>query len=486
MKINEWSKTLSRMKQNLSWMLAAFAALIIASACQVSPQAPVDSSHKEQSGQITENALSGLKMQTFQSGSVVGNQIYERFKLVNTGTTAVTLSGVKIRYYFMYQGSPSYGFACDYTPVGSGNVTGTFIALNPAKAGADAYHEISFTSGAGSIAAGASMEIQCRIWKTDWSNLDNAKNYSYNPSTSSVDFNKVTVYLSGVLEWGLEPGGAAASVSSAVVSSFHSSAPQSASKSSSQSTSKSSAVSSTPVQTGSMKIIWPAYWYPGDAKWATLTAKAKDMPGRIWAIINPNNGPGTAKDQNYVNQINTFRAAGGKIIGYVSTYYGDNVNPNPAGSVRTVAAVNQDINRWYDLYAIDGIFFDEQATQWDSDYATYCTTVRSRNAGALCVGNAGTDYGLAAQYYDWMNLVVLWENNYSGFNSYWPAAWIQSKGGERNAALLCNLGSFDSSLIDHAKAAGINYICEFNGGTWDWGTTFPAYFNQFADYVKGK
>ena len=233
----------------------------------------------------------------------------------------------------------------------------------------------------------------------------------------------------------------------------------------------------TPSQGISMKILWPAYWYPGNANWNTLQSAAITLgAGRVWAIANPNSGPGASQDINYVNQINAFRTAGGRILGYVSTSYGN----------RASADVINDINNWYNWYTIDGIFFDEQPGLWNSLYSTYCSTARGRSATALCVGNPGTDYQLSETYYNWMNVVVIWENAVTGFNTYTPPSWAPGHTNSYNgsAALLCNAPSFDSTYVDHAKAIGINYLCIFNLGTWDWGNNLPSYFSQFVNYIK--
>ena len=37
------------------------------------------------------------------------------------------------------------------------------------------------------------------------------------------------------------------------------------------------------------------------------------------AILNPASGPGTVADPNYVTATNNLRAAGGGVVGYVST-----------------------------------------------------------------------------------------------------------------------------------------------------------------------
>jgi hypothetical protein len=141
-----------------------------------------------------------------QNTSAIANQIYPNVKLANTGSTAIALPTVKIRYYYTIDGDKSQNFYCDYSPVGSSNITGTFVTMSTAKTGADTYVEIGFTSGAGTLAAGESIVIQTRIAKTDWSNYTQTDDYSFNPSaTSYMDWTKVTGYVSGALVWGVEP-----------------------------------------------------------------------------------------------------------------------------------------------------------------------------------------------------------------------------------------------------------------------------------------
>lgn len=172
---------------------------------------------------INSSSPGALKVQNYQNGPAVQNQVYLRLKLFNTGNSPISLSTIKVRYYFSYQGSTSYHFSCDYSPVGSVNVTGTFGTLP--------YLETGFTSAAGSLAPGASIEIQSRIWKSDWSNIDNSLNYSYNPTTAYADNSKLTAYVSGLLSWGIEPGSSSSSSSSlsSAVSSSSSSSSSSAS-----------------------------------------------------------------------------------------------------------------------------------------------------------------------------------------------------------------------------------------------------------------
>ncbi|WP_407644683.1 X2-like carbohydrate binding domain-containing protein [Cohnella cholangitidis] len=134
------------------------------------------------------------------------NTINPRFKLVNTGTSAVALSNVKIRYYYTIDGEKAQSFFCDWSQVGSGNVTGTFVKLATAKTGADYYVEIGFASGAGSLAAGQSIDIQTRFAKNDWTNYTQTGDYSFDATdTNYVDWSKTPAYVSGTLQWGIEP-----------------------------------------------------------------------------------------------------------------------------------------------------------------------------------------------------------------------------------------------------------------------------------------
>jgi hypothetical protein len=63
---------------------------------------------------------------------------------------------------------------------------------------------VGFTGG--SLAAGASTgDAHLRFNKTDWSNVNEADDYSYRTNRSYKDAPKVTVYQGGVLIWGTEP-----------------------------------------------------------------------------------------------------------------------------------------------------------------------------------------------------------------------------------------------------------------------------------------
>lgn len=149
-----------------------------------------------------------LKVQYRTNDNNAGdNQFRPQFRIVNTGEEAVSLSDLTLRYYYTIDGDKPQQFHCDYAFVGSGNVNGRFVKLADAINGSDYYLEISFASGAGSLAPGAdSGEIQTRANKTDWSNYNESDDYSYGGTQQAfADWDKVTLYQNGTLIWGVEP-----------------------------------------------------------------------------------------------------------------------------------------------------------------------------------------------------------------------------------------------------------------------------------------
>ncbi len=155
----------------------------------------------------TSVAAGSIRVQMFNANtSAQTNGIMPRFKLYNTGTADINLSDVKLRYYYTIDGEQAQNFWCDWSSAGSANVTGSFVRMDNPAAGADYYLEIGFTSGAGTLAAGQSVEVQGRFSKTDWSSYTQTGDYSFSPSSSNyADWSYATGYLSGVLAWGTEP-----------------------------------------------------------------------------------------------------------------------------------------------------------------------------------------------------------------------------------------------------------------------------------------
>jgi len=128
------------------------------------------------------------------------------FKLYNNGTTPLPLSEMTLRYYYTIDTAQAQTAFIDYAAVGNTNVSLAFVAVSPAKTNADFYVQVSFAAAAGSLAAGANTSnIQARWNKNDFSNYNEANDYSYTNSLTFMTVTKVTAYRLGVLVYGTEP-----------------------------------------------------------------------------------------------------------------------------------------------------------------------------------------------------------------------------------------------------------------------------------------
>ena len=140
--------------------------------------------------------------------SPTDNQIKPGLSLVNAGTTAVSLSTVKIRYYFTKEPPvTTFNTWCDHAAViGCSTVTHQVVALATPVTGATHYLEVGFTPTAGSLAAGASLtDLQMRFNVTTWEAFNEVNDYSYGTNTAFADAPRVTVFVSGQLVWGTPP-----------------------------------------------------------------------------------------------------------------------------------------------------------------------------------------------------------------------------------------------------------------------------------------
>lgn len=140
--------------------------------------------------------------------NVGDNHIKAHFRIVNRGSEAVPLSELTLRYWYTIDGDKTQQFYCDWAQIGAANLSGSLVKMAEAKPGADYYLEVTFTPGAGSIAAGSnSGEIQTRFNKTDWTNYSESDDYSFDGTKKSfADWDHVTLYRNGTLVWGTEPG----------------------------------------------------------------------------------------------------------------------------------------------------------------------------------------------------------------------------------------------------------------------------------------
>jgi len=129
--------------------------------------------------------------------------------------------------------------------------------------------------------------------------------------------------------------------------------------------------------------IIPLYTYPTDPTWTTIiNVKGVHPKVPMVAIANPNSGPGSFQDINFVNGINKLRVHGISVIGYIATDYG--CVPLPL--------IERQINLYRSWYNVGGILFDEMSnvTGYENYYRTLSNYAKSLGL-TFAVGNPGTD-----------------------------------------------------------------------------------------------
>ncbi|MFC8130759.1 cellulose binding domain-containing protein [Streptomyces sp. NPDC057302] len=181
---------------------AAAAAATLALSCTALAAAPASADVAAAGGLV-------VQYRTSASGATA-DQSEPWLKVRNTGSSAVRLSDVKVRYYFKADAaSSSYRFACSWAVKGCSNITGTFGTLAHPTATADRYLEIAFTSGAGSLAPGADTgDMQLRFHQTNWQQVRQSDDYSFGQERSTYgDWPRVTAHQGGETTWGKAPEG---------------------------------------------------------------------------------------------------------------------------------------------------------------------------------------------------------------------------------------------------------------------------------------
>jgi hypothetical protein len=153
------------------------------------------------------SAGDSLTVQMYNNSSqAYTNTIQLRIKLINNGTTSINLNTVKVRYYYTVNGYMNQTFNCNYYSSGNtSDVSGTFKPLNTVSPTADCYLEVGFLSSAGSLSLGQSRELYIMINKNNWENYTQTDDYSFNPQSNYIDWNKSTAYINNSLVWGAEP-----------------------------------------------------------------------------------------------------------------------------------------------------------------------------------------------------------------------------------------------------------------------------------------
>ncbi len=236
----------------------------------------------------------------------------------------------------------------------------------------------------------------------------------------------------------------------------------------------------TPVNATGLGLLVPAYFYPGaDASlWAALTRAAREVP--VTAILNPASGPGRQTDPNYRRAVGALRWAGGKVVGYVHTQYGK----------RNLNDVAAEINRYANLYEIDGIFIDEMAADSDPSTLLYFESlyqlIKSLHVTWIVIGNPGVYPARTQLDLPTADTFVQFEQSGSAWRSRQAPQWPADYGPERFAELVHSAD--DPSLVDQMVEQAVQhrvgqiYITDdLMDNPWD---ELPSWWDHLVEQVR--
>ncbi|MBC3783893.1 glycosyl hydrolase [Spirosoma utsteinense] len=151
-----------------------------------------------------------VQYQDADKGNATNTTIRPNLMLINEGSTPVPYSELTVRYWFTAENYAGINAYVDYAQVGGNKIKTRYVALPYPRNGATGYLEYSFDPSAGNLAVGNSGLIQSRFVNSDYKNLSEKDDYSYQAATTFVINNHITLYRTssdGVAQliWGIEP-----------------------------------------------------------------------------------------------------------------------------------------------------------------------------------------------------------------------------------------------------------------------------------------
>ncbi len=200
--------------------------------------------------------------------------------------------------------------------------------------------------------------------------------------------------------------------------------------------------------------LWvPAYFYPigpGLGEWEHLIASARSVP--IVAIVNPASGPGRHADPNLAAVLPRARAAGIRLVGYISTQYGR----------KPIDQVRRECETFLTFYPdIRGFHFDEQSSRAEdlAYYAELYQYIHDRIAHGLVLTNPGTLCDRVYAERPASDVISLFENE-GGLERFRPPAWMGAFPGSRFCVQAHGVGGAAEMrrALDRASKLRIGYV----------------------------
>ena len=221
--------------------------------------------------------------------------------------------------------------------------------------------------------------------------------------------------------------------------------------------------------------MYPQVWILGNT-YEQLANIARAHPSvGITAIINPDSGPGTAQNIDYIQGISILKNAGIRVIGYVYTSYAS----------RPIADVEADIDRYVSFYgsSISGILFDEMSYTGGNEnyYKTLSNYAKSKGL-TFTAGNPGTD--TLPSYIGTVDTLNIYEGSGVPSLGYLSGGWHSNYSKQNFSFVAYGVPNLNQTYITSAaKYVGYMYITNDNlPNPWD---NLPPYLEQLVTILGG-
>ena len=214
----------------------------------------------------------------------------------------------------------------------------------------------------------------------------------------------------------------------------------------------------------------PLYTDPSSPTWAALANAKKSHPAvAVLAVINPNDGPGTAKDTSYVTGTQALKDAGVIVLGYVATGW---------GATSATGVVQPAIDKYVAWYpAVTGIFFDEQASDAGKEaYYSGLTQYAKSKGHTMTVGNPGAD--VAESYVGTVDMMLIYESKGNPTLAS-LGGWHQKHDKKNFGIIPYGVSTLDTAFVQGAKQwVGYHYATDDDlPNPWD---SLPPYFDALV------
>lgn len=168
---------------------------------------PVSIPAEASDGQFTEvDGKRSVKLRHFnEEHNISSKAIRWDFAIENTGTKTIDMKNVKVRYYFKEDVDKAINFKVYFYSVGEekADVNGRIYNITGSN-NSNRYLEVTFEKG--SVSPGDTVWVFGAISREDWSEFNQEDDWSFNPeATSFSEWEKMTVYISDKLVWGIKP-----------------------------------------------------------------------------------------------------------------------------------------------------------------------------------------------------------------------------------------------------------------------------------------